>query len=189
MLLEQVFNAGNLILLGIELLNITHIPKSGNDDFFERSSFFSILHEVKRLLARSIQQLVDVEQQNIFPYTVFDATTFLNAPEDIVLEFFVQNGKICANIYLIAPASHQSPIHYRQKSIANQSSSSGVNFNQVANCYYFYNGAPIEVTFSSKLEALLPSAVTALNSVELAIGLIDDLCDKIECIKQLLDSY
>lgn len=170
-------------------MNNAHVPESGTDDCFARSTFIFKLNDIKRLLARSIQQLIDVDQQNVFPYTIFDPSIYGNAPEDLVLEFFVQSGKLCANVYIIAQAIHQSPIHMRQKSTMSQPSATGSGSNQMSSSFYFYNGSPVELVFHTRLEALLPSAVTALTSIENALGLLDDLCQKIDCIQKLLDSY
>lgn len=188
-IMEQIFNAGNIVSLALEQLNNAHVPESGTDDCFARSTFVSKLNDIKRILARSIHQLIDVDQQNIFPYTIFDPNVYQNAPEDLVLEYFIQSGKLCANVFLIEPASHQSPSHVRQKSTMSQPSATGSSFNQISNSYYFYNGSPVEVMFQTRLEALLPSAVTMLSSIENALGLLDDLCQKIDCIQKLLDSY
>jgi hypothetical protein len=175
--------------LALEQLNNAHVPASGTDDCFARSTFVSKLNDVKRLLARSIQQLIDVDQQSTFPYTIFDPSIYKNAPDDLVVEYFVQNGRLCANIYIIAPANHQSPSHSRQKSTISQPSASGSGFNQTSSSYYFYNGSPVEIVYYSRIDALLPSAVTALSSIENGLGLLDDLCQKIDCIQKLLDSY
>lgn len=188
-ILDQIFNAGNTISLALEQLNNAHVPESGTDDCFARSTFISKLNDVKRLLARSIQQLIDVDPQNIFPYTIFDPSTYNNAPEDLVLEYFIQGGRLCANVYIIAQATHQSPVHMRQKSTLSQPSASGSGFNnQMSSSFYFYNGSPVELVFHTRLEALLPSAVTALTSIENSLGLLDDLCKKIDCIQKLMDS-
>lgn len=187
--IEQIFNAGNIVSLALEQLNNAHIPESGTDDCFARSTFVSKLNDIKRILARSIQQLIDVDQQSVFPYTIFDPNIYIGAPEDLVLEYFIQSGKLCANVFLIEPASHQSPSHVRQKSTMSQPSATGSSINQISNSYYFYNGSPVEVMFQTRLEALLPSAVTTQSSIENALGLLDDLCQKIDCIQKLLDSY
>lgn len=196
--IEQVFNAGNLIFLALEQLRNLQIPRSGTDDCFARSKFFAKLHEIQRILSRCSDQLVDVEQQNVFPYAVFDSSAFISPPEDLVLDFFVQSGKICANVYLISPAYHQSPSHNRQKSIGstagtgsilpgNQSTptltGSHTPTTPAATTYFFYNGAPVEIVYSARLEALLPSIITAMSSVETARGLLEDLCSKIELIQ------
>lgn len=186
--MEQVFNAGNLLYLTLEHLGNMQVPESGTDVGFVRSAFFSKLHEVRRLLARSVQQLAEVEKQNLFPYTVFDSAAFANAPEDVILEFFIQGGRLCANVYIVNQAHHQSPSH-RPKSAVHLPLVTGSGSAQTASNFYFYNGAPVEVSYSTRLEAILPSAITALSSVENAIGLLDDLCEKIECVQQLLESY
>lgn len=188
-ILEQIFNTGNIISLALEQLNNSHVPESGTDDCFARSTFVSKLNDIKRLLARGIMQLIDVDQQSIFPYKIFDPNIYNNAPEDLVLEYFIQSGRLCANVFLISHASHQSPIHVRQKSTMSQPSATGSSMNQISSSYYFYNGNPVEIIFQTKLEALLPSAITALTSIENALGLLDDLCQKIDCIQKLLDSY
>lgn len=210
-IMEQIFNAGNLIFLALEQLRNLSIPQSGkDDDCFARSAFFAKLNEIGRILSRCTDQLTDIEQQSIFPYTVFDSSAFSNVPDDLVLEFFVQAGKLCANVYVIAPAHHQSPItHSRQKSISsavapnpNPSSSTSTNpaasttttsvigtptqATQSTNNYFFYNGSPVEVVYSARLEALLPSILTAMTSVESSRGQLEDLCEKIECIQKLL---
>ncbi len=209
-IMEQIFNAGNLIFLALEQLKNLSIPQSGkDDDCFARSAFFAKLHEIQRILSRCTHQLTDIEQQSIFPYAVFDSSVFGNAPEDLVLEFFVQAGRLCANVYVIAPAHHQSPLHSRQKSIsstvtavANISTNSQAQANtiagtaavlgtptqqsQSANNYFFYNGSPVEVSYSTHLEALLPSILTAMTSVEASRGQLEDLCEKIDCIQKLL---
>ena len=175
--------------MALEQLNNALVPESGTDDCFARSTFISKLNDVKRLLSRSIQQLIDIDQQNAFPYTIFDPNIYKNAPEDLVVEFFVQSGKLCANVYIIAQAIHQSPMHMRQKSTMSQPSATGSGYNQMSNSFYFYNGSPVEIVFHTRLEALLPSAVAALTSIENALGLLDDLCQKIDCIQKLLDSF
>jgi hypothetical protein len=187
-ILEQIFNANSIVALALEQLNNAKVPVSGTDDCFARSIFVSKLNDVKRLLSRGIQQLIDIDQQNIFPYTIFDSSTYNNVPEDLVLEFFIQSGKLCANVYVIVSATHQSPSHVRQKSTVSQPSTAGTGTNQVSSSYYFYNGCPIEIMFHSRLEATLPSAITALTSIENALGLLDDLYQKIDCIQKLLDS-
>lgn len=175
--------------MALEQLNNARVPESGTDDCFARSTFISKLNDIKRLLSRSIQQLIDVDQQNIFPYTIFDPSIYKNAPDDLVVEYFVQNGRLCANIYIIAPANHQSPSHARQKSTVSHPSATGSGLNQASSSYYFYNGSPVEILHHSRIDALLPSAITALSSIENALGLLDDLCQKIDCIQKLLDSY
>lgn len=187
--MEQIFNSGNIVALALEHLHNVHVPESGTDDCFARTTFISKLNDVKRLLARSIQQLIDIDQQSVFPYIIFDSSIYSNAPEDLVLEYFVQSGKLCANVYIIAQAIHQSPIHMRQKSTMSQPSATGSGSNQISSSFYFYNGSPVELLFHTRLEALLPSAVTALTSIENALGLLDDLCQKIDCIQKLLDSF
>lgn len=186
--MDQIFNAGNILILALEKLFNAHIPQTGTDDCFARSTFISKLNDIRRILARSIQQLIDYDQQSTFPYKVFDPSVYKNPPEDLVVEYIIQNGKICANIYVIAHASHQSPSHVRQKSTVSQPSATG-SLNQLASSYYFYDGAPVEVLYHSRLESILPSAVTALTSIENALGLLDDLCQKIDYIQKLLDSY
>lgn len=188
LIMEQIFNAGSILTLALEQLNNSHIPESGTDDCFARSTFISKLNDIKRILARSIQQLIDYDQQSVFPYKIFDPSVYKNPPEDLVVEYFIQSGKICANLYVFAQASHQSPSHVRQKSSVSQPSATG-SFNQMASSYYFYDGAPVEIVYHSRLEAILPSAVTALTSIENALGLLDDLCQKIDYIQKLLDSY
>lgn len=187
-IMEQIFNAGSILSLALEQLNNSHIPESGTDDCFARSTFISKLNDIKRFLARSIQQLIDYDQQSVFPYKIFDPSVYKNSPEDLVVEYLIQSGKICANVYVIAHANHQSPSHIRQKSTVSQPSATG-SFNQMASSYYFYDGSPVEVVYHSRLEAILPSAVTALTSIENALGLLDDLCQKIDYIQKLLDSY
>lgn len=255
-IMEQIFNAGNLILLALEQLKNISIPQSGKDDSFARSAFFAKLHEIERILSRCTEQLLDAEPQSVFPYTVFDSSAFANAPEDLVLEFFIQSGRLCANVYLIAPAYHQSPTsHHRQKSISSAigatmggndllggsatNTTTTINNNpsttntsaaaattaatanaptslstaaataiqqqqqqqqppppqvqpqpQLASAttvasstYFFYNGAPVEVTYCRRLEALLPSILTAMSSVEASRGLLEDLCEKIEFVQ------
>ena len=187
--MTQLFNAGNIVSLALEHLNNSHVPESGTDDCFVRSTFVSKLNDIKRLLARGIQQLIDVDQQSIFPYTVFDPNIYIDAPDDLVLEYFIQSGKLCANVYLITPTSHQSPSHSRQKSTVSHPSVTISSLNQISSSYYFYNGSPVEIIYHTRLEALLPSAITTLTSIENALGLLDDLCQKIDCIQKLLDSY
>ncbi len=198
--MEQIFNAGNLIFLALEQLRNLHIPQSGkDDDCFARSAFFAKLNEIQRILSRCTHQLTDIEQQSIFPYTVFDSSAFANAPEDLVLEFFIQGGRLCANVYLIAPAHHQSPItHSRQKSISSTVAANGPPIPigtptaaqspalLSANNFFFYNGAPVEVVYSAHLEALLPSILTAMTSVDTSRGQLEDLCEKIKCIQKLV---
>lgn len=215
LILEQIFNAGNLIFLALEQLKNLSIPQSGkDDDCFARSAYFAKLHEIQRILSRCTHQLTDIEQQSIFPYTVFDSSVFADSPEDLVLEFFVQAGRLCANVYVIAPVHHQSPLHNRQKSISSTVAAAAVanisnntqvaasNTNtttgtapvigtptqqsQSANNYFFYNGSPVEVSYSTHLEALLPSILTAMTSVEASRGQLEDLCEKIDCIQKLL---
>ena len=187
-IMEQIFNAGSILTLALEQLNNAHIPESGTDDCFARSTFIYKLNDIKRILARSIQQLIDYDQQSTFPYKIFDPSVYIDPPEDLVVEYLIQSGKICANVYVIAHASHQSPSHVRQKSTVSQPSATG-SFNQMASSYYFYDGTPVEVVYYSRLEAILPSAVTALTSIENSLGLLDDLCQKIDYIQKLLDSY
>lgn len=188
-ILEQIFNASNIVALALEQLDNANVPASGTDDCFARSTFVSKLNDVKRLLSRGIQQLVNVDPQNIFPYTIFDSRIYNTLPDDLVIEFFIQSGKLCANVYVIISASHQSPSHVRQKSTVSQPSAVGSGPNQFSSSYYFYNGSPVELMYQTRLEAALPSAVTALTSIENALGLLDDLYQKIDCIQKLLESY
>jgi hypothetical protein len=189
-IVDQIFNAGNILLLALEQLKNSHIPEFGTDDCFVRTNFISKLSETKRLLARSIQQLIDVDQQSIFPYIVFDSSVYKNAPEDLIVEYFIQSGNLCANVYIISHANHQSHSHVRpNRSTISQPSANSMNSPQVSSSYYFYNGSPVEIIFTTRLEALLPSTITALSSIESALGFLDDLCQKIDCIQNLLDSY
>ena len=189
--MEQIFNSGGIVSLALEQLSCAHVPESITIDCFARTTFVSRLNDVKRLLTRSIQQLIDVDKQSIFPYAIFDSSAYNNAPDDLVLEFFVQSGKICANVYIISQISHQNHSHARQKSTVSQPSANatGSNLSQTSSSYYFYNGSPVEIIYHTRLEAIFPSAVTALSSIENALGLLEDLCQKIDCIQKLLDSY
>lgn len=188
-LIDQIFNCGNILQLALEQLSHAQAPAFGTDDCFAKATFVTNLNETRRLLARSIQQLSDVDPQSIFPYTIFDSTVYKNSPDDLIMEYFIQSGKLCANIYIISQTNHQSPSHSRQKSTISQSAVNSASPNLVSSSYYFYNGSPIEIVFGTKIDATLPSTVTALFCIEKALGLLDDFCQKIDCIQTLLDSY
>ena len=148
--------------------------------------FYSKLISVKKYLQKAINVLTSFDPQGLFPYQVFDTSLFSGMPDDLVLNFFIQGGKLCINVYVITASVHQQSIHSRQKSAVGQALSLNSAHFPLPTTIYFYNGKPVEVLYSYRLEAILPSVVSALNSVEHAYHAMNDLCEKIDTINQLL---